>query len=87
MFAKHLQNTKIDRSKIKDSTKLRLESENKRRNEYYAIRDEMILKETKFSIHEEQQYQKKCHYRFESNNADVVKPGKLPIIEELNKNK
>ena len=56
MFAKHLQNTKIDRSKIKDSTKSRIESENKRRNEYYKVRDEMILKETKFSIHEEQQY-------------------------------
>ena len=57
------------------------------RNEYYKLRDELILKETKFSIHEENQYQKKCHYRFESNNAEVKSTSKLPIIEELNKNK
>ena len=53
MFAKHLQNTKLDPKNITDSTKSRIMNATQMRNEYYKQRDELILKETKFSIHEE----------------------------------
>ena len=57
------------------------------RKKYYDNRDKLISDETDFSIEEEMQYQQKCHYKFESNNADAERTGCFPIIEELNKNK
>ena len=53
MFAKHLQNTKKDPKNITDSRKSRIKVTEELRNEYYQRRDELILKETKFSIQEE----------------------------------
>lgn len=57
------------------------------RTKYYETRDRLISDETNFDIEEEMQYQQMCHYKFESNNAEAVRTGWLPIVEELNKNK
>ena len=69
MFAKHLENSKLDQKNIVDSKKARADNNKAVRADFYKKRDAQILKEEKFDIAEERHYQAKQHYRFESNQS------------------
>ena len=86
MFAKHLHNSKQESKDIKDSTTERVKNEEQVRDAFYVKRDAQILSDTKFDIKGENEYQAKCHHKFESNNSDT-QTGWMPIIDSLNKNK
>ena len=71
-FAKHLENSKRDAKSIVDSKKQRAKNQQEVTKEFYKIRDAKILEETGFDVAAELSYQRKQHFKFESNSSKSI---------------
>ena len=83
LFAKHLENSKLDLKKVIDSKKARAANNAEVRLAFYLERDEKILREEQFDIEEEKEYQKNNNSKFEKNQSKYLQTT-FSILNNLN---